>query len=304
MMLLLVMRDIHNLDLNLISTFCLLFETQSATKTAERSNVTQSAISHSLSKLRSQLNDPLFIKSAKGMQPTKRAEQLYEAFQQPLRQLQQAINPELQFVPQSTDRTFILAVSDYIEALLLPQITQLIIELAPKSQIRCVRINDFELTETAQNADLIFGRFKNPPQNFHQKRLWREEFITIAAANHPRITSNRIGLKQFLSEQHVVTSPTGVGSSVLDRLLIEKGLSRVVKVRPRYFTTPARIVAQSELISTVPARIGYLAEKELAIKCLKTPIDIPSFEINMLWGPVAHHDPAHQWLRQQILTLV
>lgn len=124
MLYLYVMKDIHNIDLNLISTFCLLFETRSVTRTAERAGVTQSAISHSLNKLREQLNDPLFVKLAREMRPTVRAEQLFEAFQEPLKQLQQAISPELQFQAKETQRCFVLAVSDYIEALLLPELTQ------------------------------------------------------------------------------------------------------------------------------------------------------------------------------------
>jgi len=101
-----------------------------------------------------------------------------------------------------------------------------------------------------------------------------------------------------------VTSPTGVGGSVIDKVLAEQGLSREVKIYPRYFTTPARLVANSELITTVPAKIAALAAEELPIKSLKSPIDIASFEISMLWGPIVHFDPAHRWLRQKIAQLV
>jgi len=297
------MSNIHDLDLNQLSILALLCETNSVTQTAERAGVTQSAISHSLNKLRKQFDNPLFVKTAGGMEPTPRAKQLYQSIQEPLLQLQQAINPEIRFNPECSQRTFIFGVSDYIEATLLPKLTSHLQRQAPNTTIRCVRINDNNLAETARDVDLIFGHFSNPPENFHEKTLWTEGFLVIAATKHPRIIANRIGLNQYLKEKHILISPLGVGTSIVDRILCEKSLTREIKICTRYFTSPARIVAETDLIATVPRKIAELAQNNYPVKCLKPPIEIPVFDLSMLWGPIIHHDPAHQWLRQQILEI-
>ncbi|TQV84928.1 LysR family transcriptional regulator [Aliikangiella coralliicola] len=294
------MKYIHEYDLNLLVIFSLLFETRSVTQTAERAGVTQSAISHALSRMRTQFGDPLFIKSSNGMVPTVKSEQLYESVQLPLKQLQVAVNPEIQFDPQKSQRTFVLAMSDYVETLLLPRLVNYLAEHSRQTTIRCTRINDFELEKTGSDVDLIIGRFEKAPENFRKKLLWREDMVTIVSKNHPRVISNRIGLQQFVNEEHVLISPKGSGVSLVDAILSEKGLKRRVKVYSHYFMSPTRIVAETELIATIPRKIAELASREVAIKCLKPPIEIPAIDVSMLWGPVVHYDPAHQWLRNLI----
>src|SRR5512144_1109860 len=109
--------DLRSIDLNLLVVFEVLMSERSVTRAAERLGRTQSAVSHSLARLRRQLGDPLLLKGARRMEPTAFALELLEQARPILRSLQRVLSPRRTFQPRTSRRVFRLAAPDFALAL-------------------------------------------------------------------------------------------------------------------------------------------------------------------------------------------
>jgi len=297
------MNKFNNCDLNLLNVLRLMIEMRSVSKVANKVGVSQSALSHTLKRLRAQLDDPLFHKTASGMEPSQRALEIYQAIKEPLESLTSALQVVQTFDPKLSQYSFVLGTSDYFEKLLLTSIVQHLSIEAPSIKLRCVNYDDLQLNKELINIDLAFGRHTNPPENLYKQTLWRDRFVTVVNEGHTRIIKDKITLKQFINEKHILISPTGSGTSLVDSELAKKGLKRDIALTSRIFNTPVEIVENSELITTMPERLARHSANIEKVRFLQPPISMQSFEMNMLWGPLKHKEPAHQWLRQTILTI-
>lgn len=298
------MKNINNYDLNLLVAFRLMMEVRNVSKVADKLNIGQSAMSHVLKRLRTQFNDPLFNKTSQGMVPTLRAEELYRGLIAPLDELTQALQATQQFSPSTSERVFIIGTSDYFEKLLLNKLILHLSIVAPGIQLRCVNFDDDDLAKELQTVDFVFGRFSNPNQNLYKRKLWQDEFVTVVRRDHSRIKDNNLTLEQFLEENHVLISPSGGGISMVDKELSAQGHQRNVVLTTHLFSTPLDVVACSDMITTMPKLLAEHSYQKNKIKLLKPPVYLAPFEINILWGPYKHNDPAHKWFREMINSIV
>ena len=108
--------DLRRFDLNLLVVFEVLMAELSVTRAAERLGRTQSAVSHSLARLRAELGDPLLIKGGARMQPTPFALELLEQARPILRSIQRALSPRQVFDPATSRRLFRFAAPDFARA--------------------------------------------------------------------------------------------------------------------------------------------------------------------------------------------
>lgn len=297
------MNKTNNYDLNLLAIFRLLMEIGSVTKVAAKVGISQSALSHALNKLRNQFDDPLFYKTAHGMEPSIKAKELYQSIKEPLESLTLALQLNQEFNPKTSQHRFVLGTSDYFEKLMLPQIIQYCAKHAPEVKFSCVNCDEQELTQELKQIDLIFGRFKTPPDNLYKQTLWQDCFVTLVNKKHPRIKNGQLNLQQFTNEKHVLISPTGTGTSIVDRELTKQGLKRDIALSSRLFSTPIEIIENSEMITTVPERLAKHMVNTDKVNILDAPITLPTFETNMIWGPIKHTEPAHQWLRKTMMLI-
>lgn len=137
----------------------------------------------------------------------------------------------------------------------------------------------------------------------YKQTLWQDKFVTLVNKKHSRIIEDNITLEQFIHENHILISPRGSGVSLVDSELAKLGLKRNISLTSRLFNTPVEIVEISEMITTMPERLAKHSAKQEKVNFFPPPINMQPFDMNMLWGPLKHTDPAHQWFRQTILTI-
>ncbi|GAB3031988.1 LysR family transcriptional regulator [Bowmanella dokdonensis] len=294
------MNNIHNIELRLLRVLLSLKETQSVSLTASKLQLTQSAVSHSLKLLRNHFDDALFVRSGHTMAPTSLAEALCPAIREALDYLGQALRIQGSFSPDISERTFTLAVTDYVEAICFPPILRLLSSQAPGVKLVARPMNDHQLAAMGRETEIAIGHFPSLPENFHRVKLWHESFTTIVSADHPRVTSDRISLEQFLREKHILISPDGSGFGMVDKELLAMGQKRIVQHTSRGFLSPGRWVASTEFIATIPSSIANLLRAELPVRCLPPPLSLQGYDVSLVWNDVNHHDAGHQWLRQLI----
>lgn len=297
--------DITKLDLNLLVIFETMLRLQNVSRAAEALGMSQPALSFALNKLREVFGDTLFIRGSRGMQPTPRAQQLAG----PLRSVLNVIRVDLLqkpvFDPKTARRTFTFNMSDIGEMIFLPTVLKRVTAVAPDVSIKTVFMSPRLLEEALQSGDvdLIMGYFPGlVGAAIYQQRLCTRDFVCIMRRDHPTI-GDRVSLKQFLEARHVVVQPEGRSHEQFERELEQQGLTRqVVLSVPHYIALPT-IIAESNLIATVPYAVGSSFAKLAKIKVLRPPINVPTVELKQYWHARFQHDPANIWIRNLIADL-
>src|SRR5882724_1682452 len=205
-----------SLDLNLLRVFDALMEERSVTRAGARLRLTQSAISHALNRLRYMLADELFVRGTEGMQPTARAAEIGPRLRQALHHMQLALAPSA-FDPKTTDRCFTIGATDYISALLLPEITARLRIEAPHAELRVRPLDDIDIVDEldAGRMDLVTGSFGRVPERFGQEPLYGDEMVWLMRDDHPA-AGKPMTLDLIARLPHLSIALTGSVSEAID----------------------------------------------------------------------------------------
>lgn len=148
-------------------------------------------------------------------------------------------------------------------------------------------------------VDLFFHTRDGAPPGLHQRLLFRERYVLAGRAGHPALRSP-LSLAQFCQLEQVIVSPDGGGfSAATDSALANLGLARRVVLSVPHFLFMLETLRNSELVAVLPERLVRGAE---GLTVVEPPLAVAGFEMLMLWHERWHRDPAHRWLRQQIVT--
>ncbi|QGY27913.1 LysR family transcriptional regulator [Pantoea cypripedii] len=295
--------NIGNLDLNLLLTLDVLLAELNVTRAAQRLNLTQPSVSAQLARLRGIFDDPLLLPGPRGMLPTARAEALREPLRLALESLQRAVAPPDDFDPAKAHLTWRIAATDYMSsAILLPAINRLRVA-APECRVAVFGLNPPMVAQQLEKAelDLIFHTGDHAPETLHQRKLFSERYMLAGRKGHPRLRPG-LTLDEFCQLEHLIVSPDGGGfSAATDSALAKLGRSRRVVLSVPHFLFMLEVLASSDLVAVLPER---LVRASTQLQVIEPPIEVPGFDILMMWHERVQRDPAHQWLRQQMLAVV
>lgn len=295
--------NLQSIDLNLLLAFEALMEERNVTRAARRVGLSQPAMSNALTRLRRTFDDPLLVRTPGAMTPTHAAHALIEPVRNALGQLRIALEKKPAFDPAASKRAFHVLTNDYAEIILLARLVGTLRKQAAGVSIRVHRPpNVFQppsRTALSDSYDLAIGFFPDAlslDASVRSEVLFEEENVCIASANHPSIRG-KISLRQFASEGHVAVFYKSEGPGVIDTILSQKGLTRKLAVLAPHFASVPFIVAESNLIATVPKRLAIKLRGTLKLQLLPLPIALPALRLSMLWHERMDADPAHAWLR-------
>lgn len=287
------------IDLNLVRTFVAVYETGSVSAAARRLNITQPSVSYSLQRLRDLLQDPLFTRTRNGMSPTFNATQLFTAFKASIDDIQKAIAAARRFDPSSSTRTFRLALSDLGEAYFLPHLMRELAGIAPLVGLEIVQIDSEKIGEwlTTNHVDAAVGHLHFTGTEIRKRKLFDEDYCCVVAASHPTIQES-LSLEQYLEADHIAVAPST--GHVVEDLLSELGIKRKVLLRVPHFTSLVPVVTTTELVLTLPRRIGLSFAKQGALRILSLPFSIPTFDVSMHWHPHSEDAVAQHWFCETV----
>lgn len=298
--------DLRQIDLNLMVMLDALLRERSVTRAARALDMTQPALSNALKRLRKLLGDPILVRTPAGMQPTVRAEQLARPLRHALSQMETVLTPGQAFKPARAERLFTFLITDYAASVLMPPVVAALEAEAPQITLNILPAGSDAIEQVERgHADFVVSQFERLPPNFHHRPLWHDRFACIIRANHPALVAGAGGLSldSFLAQSHILITQTGIGLSALDEALADLGLARRISVLTRHYQLPRQLVAHSDLIATLPARIARHQARHLGLAVLEPPVELPAFAVGIAWGALDHHDPAHRWLRERIAAL-
>ena len=291
------MSEVPLLDGRQLQLIDLLHRTASVTRTAEKLGQTQPTVSLWLARLREQLGDPLFVRTAQGMLPTPRAQELIGTVRTVLAGLQSIAEPPAAFHAATMQRSFRIFMTDASHITLLPQLFSYVRGLARGVTLEAAAIHAGMAAELeAGTADLALGFIPELEAGFYQQTLYDQDWVCLAHPDHPRIRPKSFGLKEYSREAHVgVVHGTGVRllESAVKRLAIER---HVVLSIPGFLGLPA-ILSTTDLIATLPRHIAETLAKIGGLRVLRCPVPVPGFSVRQHWHARFHQDPGNRWLR-------
>jgi DNA-binding transcriptional LysR family regulator len=305
------------IDLNLLRVFDTLYELRSVTRAASRLGLTQSAVSHALRRLRSAIDDPLFVRAPGGLQPTARAVEIAPGVREGLVQLRGALSPTV-FDPATDERRFTIAAGAYFCVLLVPLLMSRVRKAAPNVALRIVPMETELLSELDEGTvDLALGAFARIPPRLAVEALYREELVWIAAADNPiaRAPFDRDRLAAEPRLTITVGRPfealrAAVAEGVLERKVIAEtgeiaaqdggeGSAAVYDA-----LTAIAIVGQTDLVALVPRRFAERDPARKGFVVLDAPDDDSGIDLMMLWHGKFDEDAGLAWLRGVIREIV
>ncbi len=292
-----------NIDLRVLAIVSELNRTRSVSQAAENLELSQSAVSMSLAKLRRHFNDPLFVRTSAGMDPTPHAVELIQLLQQAEGLLQTALGHHVVFDPKTSDRRFQIHGTDIAQLTFLPTLMARLGRIAPGVRIDLRRMSESTSKQLESGeADLCVGFVPPMGAGYCQQRLFKERFVCAVRADHPRIKTS-LSLDEYLSETHVAVTTSGTGHSVLEKTLESKRLRRKIGLTLPSFLGLTPILATLDYVATLPERLAIHISQVTPIRIFPLPAPVPAYIIVQQWHERYTHDPASRWLRALIAEL-
>lgn len=283
-------------DLGLLTLFDALHTERHLTRAAVRAGISQPAMSRALARMRAAFGDPLFVRTARGMVPTPRADALAPGVRKVLHDAAALVKKQA-FDPATLARTFVIGTSDLVEAHLLPRLTELALREAPDVDVATRAVSGPSLAELEDGRlDLVIVPQRNLPEGLMVQPLFDDTFLCAVRRDHPEVR-RKLTLERFLALRHVQIAPQGTPGGPVDDALAAQGLSRRVAVRTPSFLAAPLLVSRSDFVLTAPRLVLEPLAEPFGLRTFPLPVAIPGFRVASAWHARAQDDPEHRWFR-------
>ena len=294
------------IDLNLLVLFEVVFEERHVARAAGRLNLTPSAVSHGLARLRRLLNDPLFLRTPKGVVPTARATELAEPIADILTRARGIVAAAEPFDAATSHRRFALGAPDALAAVFLPPLLAGLQETAPGVDIGVRQVlpefrrptdSAWEPTLAGLDArafDVAILPLSRVPARFVSRALYEEDFVIATRPGHP--FARKPSLDRFCQARHLVVSLTGDAHGFVDDVLAGKGRTRRVALTVPNFTMALALIAETDLIAALPRQLVARYARRFDVVSTEAPLPLRRDPISVIATKAAMMDAGVAWL--------
>ena len=298
---------LSRVDLNLLVLFEAVLAEGHVGRAAERMHLTASAVSHGLGRLRLLLNDPLFLRTPKGVVPTARARELAAPLADALARVRSVLESAAPFDAATSVRRFTIGAPDAVSAVLLPRLLDAVRRAAPGIDIgvrqllpspgeplpeRAWRHAFDELEAGAMDVAVLPAA--QVPARFAATSLYDEDFVVAARAGHPFAAAST--LAHYCELRHLVVSLTGDAHGFVDMRLAEKGRTRRVVATVPNFMLALALVAETDMVSALPRTLVARHGARLGVVAIEPPLPLGRFRLNAIAPGAAMLDGGVAWL--------
>lgn len=301
----------HKVDVHLLACLDALVSEAHVTRAAERMNMSQPAMSNALGRLRDLFTDPLLVRTANGMSPTERAEEIVNDLRPAIRTIDALLTSSGPFVPAQAALTFNIMTSDYGALMVLPNLMANLQREAPKVRIGIRYARPLQMREQLENGDtgVVLGFYQDVQEGLYSSVVHSDYIACIARKGRFGAADEIPTLDAYMSSKHAYFAGAGTDvvstiERMVDQTLLEQGLRRDIALRIANVMVLPHVVAQSDLLAALPRLGAERLSAGLPISIHPLPIKVPEFKLAMIWHERTHQDPAHKWLRSAIRSLM
>lgn len=299
--------DLGRTDLNLLTLFEVVLKEGHVGRAAQRLNLSPSAVSHGLGRLRKLLNDPVFLRTPKGVVPTARALELAGPVAEILARVRNVISAAEPFDAAKSSRRFIIGAPDGISSVFMPPLLALLRSrasgldvglrqlLPPQGGRQIGRAWEPLFDELDAGAiDIAIAPVETAPARFVTEMIYNEDFVVVMQARHP--FAAKPTLERFCGMRHLVVSMTGDPYGFVDEALAAQGLTRRVALTVPNFAMGLATLTETDLISAMPRRYVAMYVKRFGLVSREVPLRLPIFAIRAIAPRVAMMDAGLAWM--------
>lgn len=292
----------HSLDLNLLVTLDVLLSEGSVVGAAKRLQLSASAMSRSLARLREATGDPLLVRAGRGLVPTPRALELRGRVRQVVDDAEAVLRPTLKVDLKSLVRTFTIRSTEGFAETFGAELIDRVAKEAPSVQLSFTAKPDKDSTPLRDGTvDLetgVIGRTMGP--EIRAQGLFRDRFVGVVRPGH-KLLKGRMSPERYASARHVLIERRGLRVAMVDEALERMGLARNAVATMGGFGAAIALARTSDVVATVPEK--HTAGLCEGVRCFKLPVQVEAFTISLFWHPRLEADPAHRWLRALVLEV-
>lgn len=295
--------DLRGHDLNLFVVFAALMEDRSVTRASKRLQMSQSAVSAALSRLRAAHNDELFTRNPHGITPTLRAKRMYGPVLEALRAMEVAVGGEHLFNPHMDRFALRIGMSDDLEAVLMPQLLSVVSPECPGMSAYCVQTTRLRLSALLESGEADVGVVANAAwsSQIRYRVLFQSGYSTVY--DHRQLGhTGPIELDQFLSLPHVMISYDAT-RGIVDDALEAQGVERFRLASTAHFAMAPLLLKRRAAVATMPTHVAQVFAAEYGLTVCEPPIELPTFEVAVVWHQARDSDPQVKWMIRTIEDL-
>ncbi len=298
---------LEGIDLNLLVVLAAVLQEQGVTAASRRLGLSQSATSHALARLRDQLDDPILLRTPRGMVPTARAQELLPVVLRILEDTRSVFLGAPGFDPAHAEGVFRVALDASAQRTLLPPLVARLQAHAPRVRLVVrsgVRAETMSTDFERGDVDLAITSFLPvDAHSLHSRYLLSADYVTLWRAGHPEI-GRRLSLKRFVEVGHVVVAHPNLADLAIDQALAERGLSRrAVVTVPEPAELPS-LVARTDLVATLPGMLLEIGDAPSNLSRQSPPIPLDPVPVHLIHHERNDRSPSLAWLRGEIEAVV
>lgn len=290
--------DLSRVDLNLLVLFEAVLAERHVGRAAARLNLSPSAVSHGLGRLRSLLNDPLFLKHPKGVAPTARGTELAEPIAQVLAGVRRVVGGAQEFDAKTSTRRFTIGAPDALIAIMLPPLLSALAKSAPGIDLSTRNIlppwTDAFADLDARGCDILLLPRIDIPTRFVARVLFEERFVVATRRGHR--LSRAPDLERYCAEKHLLVSDIGDPFGHVDIALAKQGLARRVALTVPNFLMALAVISQTDIVAALPESLVVTYAKRFDLVSAPLPFVLERDQIYAVAPQVAMADEGLTWL--------
>lgn len=292
---------LQKMDINLFLVFEVIYDTGNLTRAAQILNRTQPAISNALARMRAVLEDPLFVRSGKRMNPTPRAEELIAPVRQALALMQGTLVTSAPFDPKTAQRMIRVSAGDIAETIVLPEFIRRLRAEAPGVSVQVFQIPRRELSAkfAANEVDFAVDIPMTLDGDIRQVPLLSDHQVCAVSTKHVLAGQVEITLDDYIHCDHIHVSYRRRGGGVADIGLGKIGAQRNRVVRLQHHQAAFAMLEDSNLILSAPSRLAAL----YPCKVFPLPFDAPSLDLQLYWAASAENFAFNAWVRNMLIDV-
>lgn len=290
------------LDLNLLATLDVLLAEGSVAGAARRLQLSASAMSRSLARLRKVTGDPLLVRAGRGLVPTPRAAELRDRVRRVVDDAELVLRPAMKLDLGALSRVFTLRCSEGFVENFGPRLIARVGAEAPGVRLSFLAKPDKDSTPLRDGTvDLETGVIGQPMgPEIVAVGLFRDAFVGVARKGHP-LLRRRMTAQVYAAAEHVLITRPGLQMGSIDAALERRGLARNVVATVDGFSPAIALARASDMIATVPGK--HTAALCQGMQCFALPMPLPDFMVSLFWHPRLDADPSHRWMRALVRSV-
>ncbi len=299
--------NLKGIDLNLFLVFNAVYETRNTSRAAELLGTSQPAVSHALGRLRDRLDDPLFKRGRRGVEPTQLADSLAPSVRLALDTLDKSLGLNREFAPAETSRRFRLMLMDVLEPLITPGLFATLATQAPDISIDLIGLEPTTLEHSLKSKEIDVGLYTHPLEaaELRVRHIHEEKVVLIARRDNALIGGLRkLDLETYSKLRFALLEESKARLTHVTQKLSSTGIQRKTVCRVPRVGHLAHIVATSDLVGHVTASYARIFAEKFDLDVFDLPIEVKHQQFYMMWHSDFDRDPGHRWIRELLAEIL